>query len=347
MQPDKGLTEKIETTLPKHSIMVMLVDDQAMIAEAVRRMLVGEKDINFHYCMKAAEAEETALRIRPTVILQDLVMPNVEGLDLVRRYRARPETRYIPIIVLSTREEPVVKAEAFEAGANDYLVKLPDRAELIARVRYHSQSYINRLQRDDAFRSLQESQRQLEELNVQLLHLSLRDGLTGVANRRHFNEHMEIEWRRMRREGSPLSVIMIDIDFFKLYNDSLGHIPGDECLKRVAEVLRNTLKRPADLLARFGGEEFVAMLPGTPAEGAAKVAEMMRVAVEEAGIEHPGSKISRCVTVSLGVASTVPDGSGSPDDLIRAADQALYKAKHAGRNRIKVFEAGPCPGKVA
>src|SRR5580700_4577155 len=127
--------------------MVLLVDDQAMVGETVRRMLANQPDMDFHYCGNPAEAMEAARRIKPTVILQDLVMPGVDGLTLVRQYRASPTTKDIPIIVLSTKEDAVVKSDAFLAGANDYLVKLPDKIELVARVRLHSTAYLNRLQR--------------------------------------------------------------------------------------------------------------------------------------------------------------------------------------------------------
>lgn len=147
--------------LRQHRVNVLLVDDQPLIGEAVRRMLLGEPDIDFRYCRDPKKALETALEARPTVILQDLVMPDIEGLDLVKLFRADGRTREIPMIVLSTKEEPVTKAEAFGVGANDYLVKLPDRLELLARIRYHSKGYINLLQRNEAYERLVESQRAL------------------------------------------------------------------------------------------------------------------------------------------------------------------------------------------
>jgi class 3 adenylate cyclase len=150
--------------LTKHSITVLLVDDQAMVGEAVRRMLAGEDDITLHYCQDPTQAIRIAAEIAPTVILQDLVMPEVDGLTLLRFFRANPGTRLIPMIVLSTKEEPTVKAEAFALGANDYLVKLPDRIELIARIRHHSNGYINLLQRNEAYRALQDS---LEKLRIE------------------------------------------------------------------------------------------------------------------------------------------------------------------------------------
>lgn len=150
-----------EPELTRHQVTVLLVDDQPIIGEAVRRMLAGEPDIAFHYCKDAAKAIDRAVEVRPTVILQDLVMPDIDGLTLVRMFRENEATRDVPMIVLSTKEEPKIKAEAFGLGANDYLVKLPDPLELRARIRYHSRGYISLLQRDEAYRALQKSQRML------------------------------------------------------------------------------------------------------------------------------------------------------------------------------------------
>src|SRR2546425_5530987 len=157
---------------PVYSTLVFLVDDQAMIGEAIRRCLSHQADISFHFCARSAEALSRAVKIKPTVILQDLVMPGIEGLELVRQYRNHPATRETPILVLSTKEEAQVKSDAFAAGANDYLVKLPDKLELLARVRYHSKAYLNQIQRDEAFRALQESQLQLVQSNAALLALN-------------------------------------------------------------------------------------------------------------------------------------------------------------------------------
>lgn len=207
-----------------YQAMVLLVDDQAMVGEAVRRALASEPDIDFHYCSQPAEAIGVAELTRPTVILQDLVMPGVDGLTLVRRYRGNPATRDIPIIVLSTKEEAQMKSAAFSAGANDYLVKLPDSIELVARIRYHSRSYLNLLQRDEAYRALRQSQQQLLEINLELQRLTNSDGLTGLSNRRYFDEYLNAEWRRAQREQSQLALLMIDVDAFKAYNLSLIHI---------------------------------------------------------------------------------------------------------------------------
>ena len=155
------MSDEVGPELTEHKVAVLLVDDQPIIGEAVRRMLAGEPDITFHYCKDAAKALERAIEVQPTVILQDLVMPDIDGLSLVRLFRENEATREIPMIVLSTKEEPKIKAEAFGLGANDYIVKLPDRLELLARIRHHSKGYINLLQRNEAYRALSVSQKTL------------------------------------------------------------------------------------------------------------------------------------------------------------------------------------------
>ncbi len=314
--------------------MVLLVDDQAIVAEAIRRMLATEPDIEFHYCPDPREAVAQAAELQATIILQDLVMPDAEGLVLVRFYRANPITRDVPVIVLSTKEDPQIKADAFGNGASDYLVKLPDRAELIARIRAHSKGYRVQLERDAAFRELREVQRQLEESNRELQRLSSLDGLTGIANRRSFDRTLSQEWQRALRGATALALILIDIDWFKAFNDHYGHLQGDDCLKRIAQSLQASTNRPGDLVARYGGEEFAVILPETSLEGAATVAERMRSDVEALRIEHCQSRCSGQVSVSLGVACVVPTKVSSPESLILAADQALYAAKGSGRNRV-------------
>jgi two-component system chemotaxis family response regulator WspR len=327
------------TVRRRQSVRILLVDDQMMIGEAVRRALVGEPDMEFHFCSNPQEALVKAQEIAPTVILQDIVMPGVKGLDLVRGYRADPATSRTPIIVLSTHEEPTVKRDAFAAGANDYLVKLPDRIELIARLRYHSLAYWSQIERDEAYLALRESQAQLLTANRELQRLTNVDGLTGLSNRRYFNEYIEAEWKRALRTPAPLSILMIDVDHFKQYNDTYGHLAGDEVLKQVAGAIKDGCKRSTDLAARYGGEEFAAILPVTPASDLPLLAENLRHAVESLGLAHPASSTGRFVTISIGGATVVPQTSQALAELIDAADKALYRAKHAGRNRAAFREA--------
>ncbi|CAN7483600.1 diguanylate cyclase [Pseudoduganella sp. LjRoot289] len=324
----------LEPALTAFKVRVLLVDDQLIIVEAVRRMLSDQPDIEFHYVTDATLAQQTALQMQPTVILQDLVMPGIDGFGLIQAYREDELLRNVPVIVLSAKEDPKLKAHSFAVGANDYIVKLPDKLELLARVRYHSAAHISRLQRDQAFRFLRESQKNLADANIELQKLAALDGLTGIANRRRFDDAMRVEWQRGQRERQPLSLLLCDVDFFKAYNDSFGHLTGDLCLKKTAAVLTEHLKRPADLAARYGGEEFAIVLPDTSLEGARKVAEACVLHLEKLGIENPQAAPYGVVTMSVGVASVVPSPHSSAEALIESADRALYEAKKSGRNRV-------------
>ena len=319
-------------------LMVLLVDDQAMIGEAVRRALATEANISFHFCSDPLQAVSLAEQIKPTVILQDLVMPGMDGLELLAEYRSRSTLQDVPIIVLSTKEDPKVKSAAFSRGANDYLVKLPDVIELVARIRYHSRSYLALQQRDEAFRALRESQQQLLEANLVLQRLMRSDGLTGLANRRHFDDCLNSEWARALREQSELSLLMIDVDYFKAFNDRFGHVEGDEALRQVATCLSDMCNRSSDLAARYGGEEFVMILPGTSRGGARLLAEKVRLCVQALAIPHEQPTQDSTVSISLGVATLTPRGDMAPTDLVELADRGLYLAKQNGRNQVGVAE---------
>ena len=186
-------------------------------------------------------------------------------------------------------------------------------------------------------------ERLLREQSAVLKTMSYTDGLTGIANRRHFDERLEEECARCRRAGLGLSLFIIDIDFFKPYNDRYGHLQGDQCLREVAQTLAGVLQRPGDLVARYGGEEFAAILPATDHEGAMRMAEMMRQAVQARALEHKDSTVAACVTVSIGVATHLPTGSEDEKTLIEATDLGLYQAKRAGRNQIGSVTSGVDP----
>ena len=326
-----------------YPIVVLLVDDQAMVGEMVRRALAGQPDIALHHCLQADDAMTQAELLGPSVILQDLLLPDADGLDLVRAYRANPRFRDVPVIVLSVKEEPAVKSDSFRLGANDYLVKLPDPVELVARIRHHAKAYLNQIQRDQAYRALRESQEQLVVMNLELQRLSNCDSLTGLANRRYFNDLMATEWRRAVRAREPLALVMIDVDDFKRYNDTYGHLAGDDVLRSVAGIIQDGAARPSDVAARFGGEEFILVLPNTEFDGAIYVAEKLRKALDLLAIEHTAASCNAHVTVSAGVACTVPLLGDSFERLIGAADAALYDAKRNGRNRVcaRILEPRP------
>lgn len=317
-------------------IRILLVDDQPIIAEGIKRMLASESDMEFTYVEDPSLAIETAIDIEATVILQDLVMPDADGMTLLRFYKANHETRDIPIIVLSSKEEATTKSEAFSYGASDYLVKLPDKIELIARIRSHAKNYILQKERDAAFFALSQLKKQLESSNKKLHKLSMQDGLTGIANRRHFDDQLEAEIKNAAKSQTPVTLIMIDIDHFKLFNDNYGHQLGDECLKKVAKQLSAACLKSADVPARYGGEEFVILLPGTSQKDAAKVANRFASALTQDNIEHKLSDTADYVTVSMGIATFDQGSEYNGIELIKNADKALYQAKENGRNRIEL-----------
>jgi two-component system chemotaxis family response regulator WspR len=321
---------------------VLLVDDQPIIGEAIRRMLLDQPGIEFHYCPTASLAVETAERVLPTVILQDLVMPDVDGLTLVGRYRASATVKDTPVIVLSSKEDPAVKRDAFQGGANDYLVKLPDKIELVARIRLHSKAFLTQIERDKAYQHLNESQRQLVDSNRELAdriqelqatrdelaRMVSTDALTGLHSRRHWFELAAAELTRSRRYRRPLSFLMADLDLFKRINDTYGHEIGDEVIRQFARVLR-TVCRESDFAGRVGGEEFAVLLPETPIDGAEEVAR--RIVTTCRGVEVTTAIGPLTFSCSIGVTTTV-ESDCTVEDGLRRADAALYETKRGGRD---------------
>ena len=270
---------------------------------------------------------ELFLKERPDLVLLDILMPDLNGYEVARQIRQlEPPGEWTPIIFLSSLSDDKDIEMGIAAGGDDYLLKPINSVVLAAKIRA-MQRIIQMRQ------SLLVLTRKLDSANQELKRLTSLDGLTGIANRRHFDEVLAREWRRAMRQGDEIAVLMCDIDFFKQYNDTYGHQSGDECLRLVADTLVGTMERGGDLLARYGGEEFVAVLPGTSLLGAAWVAEQMRQAVSTVAIPHTGTALGY-ITASFGVASAVAMPETNPQDIVGAADLALYKAKHGGRNRV-------------
>ncbi|MCC3591203.1 MAG: diguanylate cyclase [Microcoleus sp. PH2017_28_MFU_U_A] len=282
------------------------------------------------------EGLEKAKSLQPNLILSDQIMPRQNGLDLLKEIRKTPELSSTPVIFLTARSGMEARIESLDAGADDYISKPFDERELLARVRNLLRTHAAEQQLTVLNRQLQQQKRQLETVNRALQYLATYDSLTEVRNRRFFNDYLDTEWRRLAREEAPLSLIMCDIDYFKLYNDTYGHQPGDECLRQVAQILQCSVKRSADLVARYGGEEFAVVLPNTDIEGAACVAERIAQQVRDLQILHAQSAVSEYVTLSLGVACCIPAPMSQPATLIAIADESLYRAKAAGRDRVSV-----------
>jgi len=282
------------------------------------------------------EGLEKAKSLQPNLIVSDQVMPRQNGLDLLKEIRSTPELSSTPVIFLTARSGMEARIESLDAGADDYIAKPFDERELLARVRNLLRSHSAEQQLAVLNRQLQQQKQQLESVNRALQYLATYDSLTEVKNRHSFNQYLDTEWRRLAREEAPLSLIMCDIDYFKLYNDTYGHQAGDECLRQVAAVIQHSVKRAADLVARYGGEEFVVVLPNTDIEAATCVAEMIAQQVRALQIVHAKSAVSEYVTLSLGVACCIPAPKDQPEALIALADESLYRAKASGRDRVSV-----------
>ncbi len=294
---------------------VLIIDDSATIRRMLEFVLRDENDV--------ATADSGALGLKkaaeqnPDLIVLDVMMPDMDGHEVCRRLKADPRTKDIPVIFCSTLGEPGDEAAGLNLGAIDYVTKPISPPIVQARVRNHVE---------------------LKRVRDTLAALSIQDGLTGLANRRRFDDGLSQEWARGLRLQTPVALIMCDVDHFKKFNDHYGHLAGDECLRGVAGALKGMVVRPSDLMARYGGEEFAMLLPHTDAAGAKAVAERIRGGVEELKIPHAKHESSPYVTLSLGVASLIPAIGESPQLLILRADQALYNAKHAGRNRVAMAE---------
>ena len=305
---------------------ILIVDDSATIRAGLRRTL--EK--MGHQVTEAADGERALACYSdalPDLVLIDVIMPVMDGYTTARHMRSGGDAGWVPIIFLSSGDEDQDLERAIEAGGDDYLVKPASPVVLGAKIRA-----MHRL--ESMRKRLLETTRELATSNRQLEMLARQDGLTGLANRRYLDAFLATEMRRAARIKDPVSLILVDVDFFKKFNDQYGHQAGDDCLRRVAGVLQSSCRRPADLAARYGGEEFVLVLPSTAAEGALRVAATLAGSLAEQGIEHVKSTVSPVVTLSQGIATLIPTDETLPELIIQLADEALYRAKEQGRNRV-------------
>ncbi|MBU0465370.1 MAG: diguanylate cyclase [Proteobacteria bacterium] len=291
---------------------ILIVDDERYNIKVLTDLLREDHKI------MAAKTGEQALNAAqgpnpPDLILLDIMMPGLDGYEVCKRLKADNLTAHIPVIFVTALDASDDEAKGFEIGAVDYITKPFNPVIVKARVRTHIQ---------------------LKRKTDLLDRMALLDGLTGIPNRRNFDVTLEKEISRSARSKSFLSLILMDIDFFKKYNDHYGHVAGDSCLRQVAKAVEGVKKRDSDFAARYGGEEFAMILPGADMKGAMQLAEDVRCAVAALNIQHTTSDVAEYVSLSLGVATILPDQKMSPVDLIKAADKSLYQAKANGRNCV-------------
>ena len=297
---------------------LLVVDDQRVNIQALYQAFAAD-----HQVLMATSGEQ-ALALcasqQPDLVLLDVVMPGMDGHEVCRRLKAESATRDIPVIFVTAHHDEAAETLGLDLGAVDFISKPINPKIVRARVRTHLT---------------------LKHQSDMLRQWVYIDGLTGVHNRRHFDEHLAAEWSRCQRNQTPLSVVLLDVDLFKRYNDRYGHQAGDDCLRRVAVALKAGIRRPGDLAARYGGEEFVCLLPDTALPGALSLAAQLGAAVQALQIPHADSTVAPVVTVSLGVCSQPAGSPGSPAALLRGADEQLYRAKTLGRNQACGAEASP------
>lgn len=320
--------------------MKVLVIDAALTSAMLVCQFLRKMGIEPLSARDGCAAIEAFKSHRPELVLVEASMPGMDGFEVAKRLRQlERDGEWTPIIFLVARtcEEDLERGIA--VGGDDYLVKPIAELVLLAKVRAMQRLVQMR-------QSLVLLTRRLDAANRELLRLSSVDGLTGIANRRRFDDVLAREWARGIRGALPLSLLMCDVDHFKQYNDVYGHPGGDECLKAVAAILARNARRCADVAARYGGEEFALILPETDSKGAQQVGEQIRSEIRRAGLPHGGSSIGY-LTLSIGVATMVPQrGRGAPAELLRAADNALYAAKQRGRDCVVVWRDATDDGPV-
>ncbi len=294
----------------KHKILV--VEDCLVNQKMIQHFL--QDDYVLGWATTSSEGYKAVHIFRPNLILLDLILPDSNGFDLLIKLKEDPKTANIPVIIITGLDEDKEEERGFLLGAADYIKK--PLKENIVKARIKTQlRFVKKMQAIER--------------------MGLIDAVTGISNRHYFENQSKYEWSRAIRQKSCLSLMMIDVDKFKDFNDRYGHPQGDLMLRTISQTIHDTLPRSVDILCRYGGEEFVVMLPDTELEGAELVAERLRSAVEQVGIKHPAAEPKAKVTVSIGIACTTPERGDELSELLKAADQTLYQAKKNGRNRVE------------
>jgi len=291
---------------------ILLVDDQPTTIKILHQLF--NKEFDMYMATTGAKALNVCKKVKPDLVLLDIEMPGMSGFEVCEILKSDPQTANTAIIFITAHFDEEQEVKGFQLGAVDFIHKPIN--SIITTARVQNQFLLKR--HSDLLRAI-----------------ALQDSLTGVANRRQFERCLPDAWRHCIRHLQPMSLVMLDVDFFKRYNDKYGHQQGDDCLRSVAQAISDVAGRPYDLVARYGGEEFVCILPDTNLDGALSIAEKMIVAVQNLAIEHADSTISDSVTISAGVSTLFPKLDSSWEHALNEADKQLYLAKKGGRNQVK------------
>ncbi len=326
-RPDACSPRELVKSAPVTSARVLIVEDSRTQAEWLAQVLSRE-GYRVTICGEGRDAIRRVRTEPPDLVLLDMILPDMEGLEVLRIMKSRTDEQFIPVILLSVKADLDSRVTGLRIGADDFLAKPFADAEILARAA--------------AMLRIKVLQDQLRSAKRQLEKLSVTDGLTGLFNRRHFEQRLHQEFQRAQRYSDPVSLIMLDLDHFKDVNDRYGHLLGDEVLRATAELLRASIREP-DICFRYGGEEFAVILPKTHVQGALAVAERifreLQQKIHAVEVTETGAREGIRVTSSIGVAFYPSKDVTSPELLVKLADEALYRAKHEGRNTICLYQA--------
>lgn len=314
---------------------ILIVDDSIDTQLLIKRHLNNKgyndvllaSSVNEAYRILNIDQPESTCKV--DLILMDVMMPEIDGIEACHAIHTKPHLKDIPIIMVTAKTELAALEISLEKGAFDYIKKPFNKVELLARIK----SALRLKEEMDKRKAREE---ELVKLNQKLKKLSSLDGLTGIANRRYFDEYFQIEWEKAYQNKTPISLILFDLDHFKAYNDTYGHQKGDDCLKLIVETAASVVNPSSSLVSRYGGEEFAIVLPETDIKGVEFIANQLREKVEERKIVHSSSEVSRYVTVSVGASTFYPNGNLTMEYGIHLTDQALYISKGNGRNCVTV-----------
>ncbi len=321
---------------------ILIVDDRPENL-LVLESLLEDMDCNIIKANSGNEALGLMLEYDFALVLLDVQMPEMDGFETAELMRGSKKTRYLPIVfVTALSKEKINMFKGYEIGAVDFLYKPIEPVILKSKVKIFIELFNQKKRLEEQSKLLELKIKELTELkdaNFKLENLSFIDGLTGIANRRSFDRYIVRAWKNACRSQTSISLIMADIDDFKLLNDRYGHLKGDDCLIEVANTLASNIKRPLDFLARYGGEEFIIILPETNAEAAYNIAEKMRIEIQDLNIPNEDSLTNNgSMTMSFGLASIIPSQEDSLEDLIDWADKAMYRSKEEGKNQVTIYQ---------